>query len=55
MRISTVRELFFALSDDIARELRAIGLSEEKILADFQVWRKDKRDKAGASGTGALP
>lgn len=46
-KIGTARELFFALSEEIARELQAKGLSEEEIVADFQAWRKSKRAETG--------
>jgi hypothetical protein len=38
------RELFAVLSADIARQLSQRGLSEEKILSDFQSWRKKRRE-----------
>lgn len=38
------RELFVALSSEIARELQKRGLKEEEIVADFQSWRKRKRE-----------
>lgn len=38
------RELFAALSSEIARQLKKRGLKEKKIVADFQSWRKRKRE-----------
>jgi hypothetical protein len=38
------RELFTILSADVARQLSQRGLSEEKILSDFQSWRKKRRE-----------
>ena len=38
------RELFAALTSGIVRQLRKGGLKEEEIVADFQSWRKRKRE-----------
>lgn len=38
------RELFAVLSSEIARQLRKRATSEEGIVADFQSWRKRKRE-----------
>lgn len=38
------RELFSALSSEIMRQLQKRGLKEEQIVADFQSWRKRKRE-----------
>ena len=38
------RELFAALSSEIARQLRKRGLKEEKVVAEFQSWPKKKRE-----------
>jgi hypothetical protein len=38
------RELFAVLSSEIARNLKKRGLSEAEIVADFQSWRKGKRE-----------
>ena len=38
------RELFTVLSAEVARQIRARGLSEEDILADFESWRKKRRE-----------
>ncbi len=36
------RELFEALSSEIARQLQRRGLKEDEIVSDFQSWRKGK-------------
>lgn len=36
------RELFAALSSEIARQIQRRGLKEDEIVADFQSWRKTK-------------
>jgi hypothetical protein len=38
------RELFAVLSAEVARQISRRGLSEEEILADFQSWRKKRRE-----------
>ena len=38
------RELFAALTSEIVRQLQKRGLKEEDIVADFQSWRKRKRE-----------
>ena len=38
------RELFAALTSEIARQLQKRRLKEEEIVADFQSWRKRKRE-----------
>jgi len=38
------RELFAALTSEIVRQLQKRGLKEEEIVADFQSWRKRKRE-----------
>ncbi len=38
------RELFAVLSADIARQISQRGLTEEEVLADFQSWRKKRRE-----------
>ncbi len=38
------RELFAALTSEIVRQLQRRGLKEEDIVADFQSWRKRKRE-----------
>jgi hypothetical protein len=41
------RELFAIISSDIAGRLRKSGVREQDILRDFQLWRANKRKKAG--------
>jgi hypothetical protein len=38
------RELFATLTSEIARQLQKRRLKEEHIVADFQSWRKKKRE-----------
>jgi hypothetical protein len=38
------RELFAVLSAEVARQITKRGLSEDEILADFQSWRKKRRE-----------
>src|SRR5437763_6188954 len=42
--IELKRELFTVLSSEIARQVKKRGLREEDIVADFQSWRKRKRE-----------
>lgn len=42
--IELKRELFGALSAEIARHIRKGGLNEEDILTEFESWRKSKRE-----------
>lgn len=42
--IELKQELFPLLSSEIARQLRRRGLKEEQIVADFESWRKRKRE-----------
>ena len=42
--IELKRELFSVLSDDVRRQIEKRGLSEEEIVADFESWRKSKRE-----------
>jgi len=42
--IAFKRELFSILSDEVRRQIRKRGLSEEEILADFESWRKSRRE-----------
>jgi RHH-type transcriptional regulator, rel operon repressor / antitoxin RelB len=37
------RELFGLLSSEIARQLKKHGVTEDKVLADFEAWRKSER------------
>lgn len=38
------REMFTILSTVIARQIKKRGLAEEDILADFERWRKERRE-----------
>lgn len=38
------RELFAALSSEIARQIRKRGLKPENVVADFESWRKETRE-----------
>jgi hypothetical protein len=38
------KELFAILSAEIARQIHERGLSENEILADFESWRKKRRE-----------
>lgn len=42
--IELKRELFAVLSSEIARQLQKRRLSEKEIVAEFQSWRKSKRE-----------
>ena len=42
--IELKRELFTVLSSEVARQIKKRGLKEEEIVADFQSWRKRKRE-----------
>ena len=42
--IELKRALFAELSRDIARQLRKRGLKEDDIVAEFESWRKAKRE-----------
>jgi len=42
--IELKRELFSVLSDDVRRQIQKRGLTEEEIVADFESWRKSKRE-----------
>ena len=37
------RELFSMLSSEVARQLKKKGLTEKKVLQDFESWRKGRR------------
>ena len=41
------REMFGMLSGAVARQIKKRGLSEEEILADFERWRKERRENRG--------
>ena len=36
------RELFSVLSSEVRRQIKKRGLSEEKVVADFESWRKSR-------------
>lgn len=38
------REMFSMLSGALARQIKKRGLTEEDILADFERWRKERRE-----------
>ena len=38
------REMFGMLSGAVARQIKKKGLTEEAILADFERWRKERRE-----------
>jgi hypothetical protein len=42
--IELKRELFSVLSDDVRRQIEKRGLTEVEIIADFEAWRKSKRE-----------
>jgi len=42
--IELKRELFSVLSSEIARQLQKRGLTEDEVVAEFQSWRKRKRE-----------
>jgi len=42
--IELKREIFSVLSDDVRRQIDQRGLNEEEIVADFESWRKSKRE-----------
>jgi hypothetical protein len=42
--IEMKREMFATLSGEIARQIRKSSVSEEEIVADFETWRKSKRE-----------
>lgn len=42
--IDLKKELFAILSAEIARQIRERGISEDEILADFENWRKKRRE-----------
>jgi hypothetical protein len=43
MPLEFKREMFPVLTEEIRRQVKKAGLSEEEILADFDSWRKSKR------------
>ena len=42
--IELKRELFDMLSAAVARQLKRRGLTEESVVADFETWRKKRRE-----------
>jgi len=38
------RDLFAVLSAEVSRQIQKRGLGEEEILADFESWRKKRRE-----------
>ncbi len=44
MPLELKREVFAVLSEQVRRQVCKAGLSEEKILTDFESWRKSKRE-----------
>jgi len=47
MPLELKREVFSVLSDEIRRQLKRRGLSEDEILEDFNSWRKKRRATRG--------
>lgn len=44
MPIELKREVFAVLSEQVRRQVSKRGLSENQIAADFESWRKSKRE-----------
>ena len=44
LSVDLKRELFEKLSAEIARQIGKIGGTEEEVLADFEFWRKTRRE-----------
>jgi len=42
--IELKRELFSVLSSEVARKIKKRSLKEEDIVAEFESWRKNKRE-----------
>ncbi len=38
------RELFAVLSAEVNRQVKKSGLTEDEVQADFESWRKDRRE-----------
>jgi hypothetical protein len=38
------KELFSVLSAEVSRHVKKRGLAEEEVLADFESWRKERRE-----------
>lgn len=41
------KELFSVLSSQVGRQVKKRGLTEEAVLADFESWRKQRRETRG--------
>ena len=42
--IEIKREMYSALSEEVRRQVKKRGLSEEEIISDFELWRKKRRE-----------
>jgi hypothetical protein len=42
--IELKRELFTVLTDEVRRQIKKRGLSEEEVMTDFKSWRKSRRE-----------
>jgi hypothetical protein len=42
--IELKREIFSVFSDEMRRQVKKRGLSEEEIVEDFKSWRKNRRE-----------
>jgi hypothetical protein len=42
--IELKQELFTVLSKEVGRQIKKRGLSEERIVEDFESWRKNRRE-----------
>ena len=42
--IELKRELFSVLSSEVRRQIKKRGLSEDEVVADFETWRKSRRE-----------
>ena len=42
--IELKRELFTVLAQEVKQQIKRRGLAEKEILADFESWRKSKRE-----------
>jgi len=38
------REMFSVLSEEVRRQVKKRGLSEDEIISDFELWRKKRRE-----------
>ena len=52
--IELKRELFPVLSAEIARQIKKRGLKEEEVLADFESWRRRRREASPSSSREGL-